>query len=87
MVLIQIQPNFTNKFSNLHYYCSFIEFHYHLYISHMSPNDGPSGLKYGVTEIIRTFVCVRVTSPFLFVSTINVMQHYKTNNQQFTEKL
>jgi hypothetical protein len=72
MALSWIQPNLTNTFSNLYQHCSFIEFRHHLYISHVSPGHGLSGPKYIVSEIIKTFVCVTVTSPFLFVNILSI---------------
>jgi hypothetical protein len=57
MLLSQIRPNLTNKFSDLYYHYNFIEFRYCLYISRASPDDGLSGPKH-VSEIIKTFISV-----------------------------
>jgi hypothetical protein len=46
-----------------------MEFHHHLSIFHIGPDDGPSRPEHAVSEIIRTFICVIVTCPFLFVET------------------
>jgi hypothetical protein len=49
---------------------------HHSSIAQESP-DVPSGPKHSVNLLIKTFVCVRVTPPLLFVNTTNRMQHYK----------
>jgi hypothetical protein len=51
----------------------------------MSPDDCLSGPKYVVTGIINTFI--RVTSPFLLASTINMTQHYKTESYRYRNML
>jgi hypothetical protein len=43
----------------------------------LSPDDGLSGVKHIVSEIIKTFGCVTVTFPFSFLSTTSRMQHYE----------
>jgi hypothetical protein len=53
------------------------EFHHHLYMSLVPSDDGLPGPKHTVSGIIRIFVCVAVTSPFLFLSTTDRMQYYK----------
>jgi hypothetical protein len=40
------------------------EFCLHLYISHVSTDDGLSGPKHVVSGIIKAFVCVMATLPF-----------------------
>jgi hypothetical protein len=54
------------------------EFHHHLYISHIPSDDGLRGPKHVVSGVIIIFICVAVTSPFLFVSNTNRIQYYKT---------
>jgi hypothetical protein len=48
-----------------------------VYISYLSPYDGLSAPKHVVSGIIKIFVFVAVTPPFLFLSTTNRMEHYK----------
>jgi hypothetical protein len=50
----------------------------HLYIPQESPDVDLSGPKLVVTQTTKTFVCVMITPPFLFVSTTNRMQLYMT---------
>jgi hypothetical protein len=49
-----------------------------MYISQVSTDDGLYEPK-RVNELIKTFVCVTVTPPFLFVTTINRTQYKKLN--------
>jgi hypothetical protein len=68
-------PILTNNM--LYYNCSLHVFRHHLYIPQELPDDRLSAPKHLVSQIIKTFVCVTVTPPFLFISTTNRMQHYK----------
>jgi hypothetical protein len=45
------------------------EFRQHLHIPHESPDDGVSGQKHAVSGIERTFACMLLTPPFLFIGT------------------
>jgi hypothetical protein len=57
MLLSRVRPNLTNKFSYLYRRGNFIDFRYNLYISHVSPDDGPSEPKHAVSGITETFLC------------------------------
>jgi hypothetical protein len=64
IVLSWIGPSIINRFSELEYHCNLYEFCHHFYISRASPD----GTKYVLSAIIKTPVCVRVTSAFLSVT-------------------
>jgi hypothetical protein len=44
------------------------KFRHQVYISHVSPDEGPSGPKHAVSGIMKTFIYVTVTPLFLFVN-------------------
>jgi hypothetical protein len=54
-----------------------------LYISHISPDDGLSGIKHVLRGILKTFVCVMVTSLFLFLMTLK--QNDRCLNRHITK--
>jgi hypothetical protein len=58
-------------------------FCHHLYIPQEPPDDGLSGLKYVVSQIIMIFVCVMVTPPLLFYMYACVMCAVVLCNRNF----
>jgi hypothetical protein len=72
------------NYDGIHITLPLYVFGHHLHIPNESPDDGLSGPKHVVSWLIKTFACVTVTPPCLFVSTINRIQHYKTVNARYT---